>query len=90
MWDGWENLGAHDGGLGADDVGEDGVERFPAAGVVVAVPRRPTKVLQFTYRCPRVIVSVSEKEGLERREGEVIVRGGQRGRRGMRRRRGRS
>jgi hypothetical protein len=69
-------------------VGEDGVERLPAAGVVVAVPRRPTKVLQFTYRCPRVIVS--EKEGLERREGEVIVRGGRRGRSGMRRRRGRS
>jgi hypothetical protein len=42
-------LGTHDGGLGADDVGEDGVERLPAAGVVVAVPRRPTEVLQFTY-----------------------------------------
>jgi hypothetical protein len=62
-------LGTNDGGLGADDVGEDGVERLPAAGVVVAVPRRPTKVLQF-------IVSVSEKEGLGRRGREVAYVGG--------------
>ena len=41
-------LGAHDGGLGTDDLGKDGVERLPAASVVVAVPRRPTEVLQFT------------------------------------------
>lgn len=47
-----EELGAHNGGLGADDLGEDGVERFPAAPVVVAVPRRPTEVVRGDVGAP--------------------------------------
>lgn len=44
------NLGAHNGGLGADDFGEDGVQRFTSAPVVVAVPRGPAEMLKM-HRC---------------------------------------
>ena len=42
------NLGAHNGGLGADDFSEYGVQRLPAAAIVVAVPRRPAEMLEQT------------------------------------------
>jgi hypothetical protein len=42
------NLVAHNGGLGADDFGEDSVQRLPATAVVVAVPRRPAEMLKQT------------------------------------------
>ena len=44
----WD-LRAHNGSLHANNVGEDGVQRFPAATVVVVVPRGPTEMLKQTH-----------------------------------------